>query len=662
MSFVKIGESFANYKIIKALGEGGMGEVFLAEDSHLGRKVAIKVLRIQAGQNQEVMVKRFQNEARLLASLNHPNIVAIHNFGVERDFNYIVMEFIDGVPLSEAIRKKMIGAGESLKIIRSVVEAVGGAHAKGILHRDIKPSNIIIDKDKNIKIVDFGISKSLMSEDGNLTKTDCFIGTVNYTAPEILLGFQPAASADIFSIGIVFYEMLVGENPYSSSNQFETIEKIKTKVLKLPEDLCQLLPLPLVKLFGRMTCRDRDQRFQSAADVIQEIDKIDPKLVPDILFESMGPNLSIANEKIMRESLKTKGFQSSEIEIILTLAAKKEVKNVDLVADRTEEVDTGEDATAVVPTGDSELSAEYPSLVSTSEVTISSNSLNFAIQRYTETKTLHTQRTQQFLKQQSQVSALRQTQGAPTSSWPVTLILCLGLLGGGYWMLTEKNDQVFKMVETVRLMLETQISGGEVSKVSERSPAAIPSSEPNLPPVGSRFQYDIRVYKEDDGQIFVKDIRSIDYVGVDSQGAQVRFEDKVSGPRGTMKLSPYSILPPLNYENSRGKKERIQTKNGFQKLYPLQSGKRARLSYTKVSENGSFGQVDQICRVSGNEELVAAGRRFQTWVVQCKGNDQGSTTLYYSPEIASFVRRDTRYRSAKGMVVRSWQLKSVKIP
>ena len=212
-----IGKTISHYKILEKLGEGGMGEVYLAEDLKLERQVAIKFLPQHLTKDKD-NVERFQREAKAAASLNHPNIVTIHDVIEEDDQICIVMEYVQGQSLRDIINtSSQFPIPNSTEIIIQIAEGLSQAHQSGIVHRDIKPENIIIDIDGRVKILDFGLAK--LKGASKLTKESSTLGTVNYMSPEQIQGRDADHRSDIWSVGIVFYELLTGEPPFKGEYQ-----------------------------------------------------------------------------------------------------------------------------------------------------------------------------------------------------------------------------------------------------------------------------------------------------------------------------------------------------------------------------------------------------------------------------------------------------------
>ena len=211
----RLAEYFPQLAILELLGQGGMGAVYKARQPGLDRLVALKILPSQAGSDPG-FAERFNREARALARLSHPNIVAVYDFGQTHGLHYFIMEYVDGPNLREIERANKLSAREALQIIPQICEALQFAHDEGVVHRDVKPENVLLDKKGRVKIADFGLAKILGREpkDLRLTGARDVVGTPHYMAPEQVEHPQEVDHrADIYSLGVVFYEMLTGELP-----------------------------------------------------------------------------------------------------------------------------------------------------------------------------------------------------------------------------------------------------------------------------------------------------------------------------------------------------------------------------------------------------------------------------------------------------------------
>ncbi|HVY62818.1 MAG TPA: protein kinase, partial [Planctomycetota bacterium] len=208
------GDGFGGYVLERKLGKGGMGIVFAATQLSLGRKVAIKVLAHDLLADPE-FVKRFDREARALASLNHPHIVKVIDKGIERGNVYLVMEYVDGVSLRDVMNERRLSPRDALKLIPQLCEALEYAHSRGVIHRDIKPENILVDTAGAVKVADFGLARILDEQTvGRITRSNAVMGSLDYMAPEQRERTKEADHrADIYALGVVVYEMLTGELP-----------------------------------------------------------------------------------------------------------------------------------------------------------------------------------------------------------------------------------------------------------------------------------------------------------------------------------------------------------------------------------------------------------------------------------------------------------------
>ncbi len=281
------------YRIISKIGEGGMGEVFLAEDENLGRKVAIKMLAPELMRNAE-LVERFKQEAKLQSSLLHPNIVALYTFFIEGGNFYMVMEYAEGETLSQRLKRVgLLPPHICLPIFNQILTAVGYAHSKGIIHRDLKPSNIMINQDDKIKIMDFGIAKALGNN--NITKTGTKMGTVNYMSPEQIVGDKDIDHrSDIYSLGVVFFEMLTGKLPYknTTSSEFLMMQEIVQTKLPSVKEFYPYVPEKVDVAIAKATKKDREQRFKNCDEFAKFFEIEDDKIAEEKNKISQNINLN----------------------------------------------------------------------------------------------------------------------------------------------------------------------------------------------------------------------------------------------------------------------------------------------------------------------------------------------------------------------------------
>jgi serine/threonine protein kinase/Tfp pilus assembly protein PilF len=269
---VMTGKIISHYKILEKLGEGGMGVVYKAEDTNLKRNVAIKFLPAHLSGSEENK-QRFFREARSAAALNHPNILGIYEISEQNNSLFLVMEFVDGVTLKSYINSLGSGTGvpvtQAIDWIEQIAQGLKSAHDMNIIHRDIKTENIMITKDGRLKIMDFGLAK--LKGDAGITKTKTSVGTLSYMSPEQAHAIPADHRCDIWSLGVVFYEILTGELPFKAEHEAGLIYLIMNESPPAPSTLNRKVPQELDNLVNRMMEKDRENRFNSAGELINEL-------------------------------------------------------------------------------------------------------------------------------------------------------------------------------------------------------------------------------------------------------------------------------------------------------------------------------------------------------------------------------------------------------
>ena len=257
------------YEILEVIGTGGMAVVYKAMCHRLNRYVAVKILRDELA-NDEEFRQRFQTEAQAVAMLSHPNIVSVYDVSHSDDVEYIVMELIEGVTLMQYMKKKgALGWKEALHFAVQISKALEHAHEKGIVHRDIKPQNIMILKDGTIKVADFGIAAL---ESAQEKKSDQTVGSVHYIAPEQARGEQPDPRSDIYSLGVVLYEMLTGKMPYDGDTAEQVALKHITGHAVPPQELNPDIPEELAEITLKAMNADINARYQSASELLHDLE------------------------------------------------------------------------------------------------------------------------------------------------------------------------------------------------------------------------------------------------------------------------------------------------------------------------------------------------------------------------------------------------------
>src|SRR5829696_9086644 len=292
---VQIGTSFAHYQVISQIGAGGMGEVYLAQDKKLDRRVAIKFLSKDIGSGSGNL-DRFIQEARAASALNHPNIITVYEIGENDGASYIATEFIDGLTLREKLSDDHLSFDDALSIAIQIAEALSAAHAAGIVHRDIKPENIMLRGDGFLKVLDFGLAKlaengasDSESEDATrkLVKTNpgVVMGTAAYMSPEQARGLDIDARSDVFSFGVVLYEMISGKKPFEGETISDTIAAILTKEPQPLSSLAPYTPKELQRIINKTLRKNRDKRYNSTKDLLGDLKDLLEELMLEARLE-----------------------------------------------------------------------------------------------------------------------------------------------------------------------------------------------------------------------------------------------------------------------------------------------------------------------------------------------------------------------------------------
>src|SRR3984957_20234243 len=266
--------SLGKYEIVRQLGAGGMGTVYLAVDSQLKRTVALKVLPKERAEN-ETLVRRFQAEAQASAQLKHENIVTVYDAGNIDGHLYIALELVEGTDIYELVaRRGPLPLKRSISIVKQVIYALDHLHKRGFVHRDIKPSNILVTRDGTVKLTDMGLARAVdESLKSNITREGTTVGTVDYMAPEQARDSQAAdIRSDIYSLGCTWYQMLTGEPPYPEGSVTNKLYAHISKARPDPRAFNHTVPEEIVAVMHKMMARKADDRYQNTAELINDLD------------------------------------------------------------------------------------------------------------------------------------------------------------------------------------------------------------------------------------------------------------------------------------------------------------------------------------------------------------------------------------------------------
>ncbi|MBL8100784.1 MAG: serine/threonine protein kinase [Anaerolineales bacterium] len=267
MDKLQSGQTLGSYRIINEIGAGGMASVYKAYQASMDRNVAIKVLPGQLAESQE-FVKRFQQESRTIAKLEHPYILPVFDYGEENGTAYFVMRYLEAGTLKDKMKTSALSLSEIDRIFTQLADALGYAHAQGVIHRDLKPANVLVDANGNLFLTDFGIAKLLESASPRLTQTDAILGTPAYISPEQAAALNVDQRSDIYSLGIILYEMVTGQVPFLADTPLAVILKHLQDPLPLPSKVKPDISPAIEQVILKALAKDPDDRFANTAEFL----------------------------------------------------------------------------------------------------------------------------------------------------------------------------------------------------------------------------------------------------------------------------------------------------------------------------------------------------------------------------------------------------------
>jgi eukaryotic-like serine/threonine-protein kinase len=275
----KVRTRIGRYEILGVLGKGSMGLVYKAQDPKINRLVAIKTIRFSDEFDEDVVQEikeRFFREAEIAGQLSHPSIVTIHDVGEDEDLTYMAMEFLEGEDLDNFItRKSLLSFRRVLAVVGRIAEALDYAHKANVIHRDIKPANVMLLKNGNVKVTDFGIAKAISS---SRTKTGVILGTPNYMSPEQIMGQKIDARSDLFSLGVLFFQLITGELPFHGDNLSGLLYQITQIKHPSPRSYNPKIPQICEQILDKALAKDPAKRFRSAAEMSRVINSLGQRI------------------------------------------------------------------------------------------------------------------------------------------------------------------------------------------------------------------------------------------------------------------------------------------------------------------------------------------------------------------------------------------------
>jgi serine/threonine protein kinase len=617
------GQMVGPYRIVRKVGSGGMGEVYEASEEELRRPVAIKILSPDALSDKD-MVNRFKNEGRALARIKHRNVVGLYTLGEYDGRAYMAMEFVDGMSVDEYFEKHPCGLREIVDFFRQMLEGLACAHEAGVTHRDIKPQNIIIDKNMNCKIIDFGIAKVASEVQTVQTAANVVVGTANYLAPEIVTGSFATGQSDIYSLGVVFYTILTSHTPFRGRTNLEVLEKIRSDKILFNRREDVILPDDIKQLIFKMTAKNPLDRYTSARSALADLNKIRlDRLPPEFLLPTM-PRLLLENRDEVLGKCKAHGFETSEIRLIVNLAI-----NIDTKRDEARDPDATE------------------KIIVSPSIRLSPRAVDEAIQRYLMARS-------KLISRRIPINRTAETARSARyipRSWPVILVSVLVSLvyvlylrhSPGLPEVTQETQS--SMVAEAQPQPQPQPasapSPGTDAKAKPAPATATAKKKNPMFVVGDTFKVSCQSFEngiksgQSTEQWTLKEIKNGRLKYVDGYGGEMIRSERV-------------FTPPFEVANSRRSPDFSNAYDTKATLFPLHVGGAAKYHVKGGGSTGNMNwEFNWSCRVASEDKVSAPAGLYPAFKVICDA-DSGplrSQSYYFAPEARHWLRMETARRN-----------------
>jgi serine/threonine protein kinase len=598
------GQMIGTYRVVRKVGEGGMGEVYEAWDENLSRAVAIKIMNEASSKDAELNA-RFMSEGKVLARLRHPNIVALYAQGEHEGCPYMVMEFVEGKTVDEFLDYHPVGMTTLVDFFRQMLEGLGAAHSAGIVHRDLKPENIIIGADLQVKIIDFGVAKDQADYLSPQTTTNMVVGTAHYFAPEQVTGKLASPQTDLFSLGLVFHYMITGEHPFQGKSNLEVLEKIRTTDLAVSPKNSVLMPAALKNVFSRLTKRNPALRFRTAKEALDELDAVDLNELPPDLCANPSPRITIANSVEVRRLCKDEQLTYFETRLVMNLGIESHLA-----------AQEASDATQV--------------LNSAPVIILGESALKEGLRKFRQARALLT----------SGISLSRPIYVEPPPRRRASIAVPLA------FAVLVASAVYFFSAQTIRPKAPRAPASAPAAAKTKRpkAPAVEKKAvqEPGIPmpdlKAGATFKVHSKIFRNNR----FRDDTDREWVLIEVKAGAYRWE----ADDGTLRItSQDQFALPSKFVSKRT----MTTKTNGDPLaiYPLALGRSVEygVELTEVDDEGvarSFA-YNYRCEVTAKENVTVAAGQFETFRVECKsdGPPHYHEIFNYAPKLQHWVRRET---------------------